>query len=86
MAKYDRKMQDLKTRLSEIYDIDMMQSLLGWDQSTYMPRVARKHADASWRFWRVFPPSAASTKNWANCSMTCNPMQKACLMILMMPA
>src|SRR5688500_20277132 len=38
MAKYDRKMQDLKTRLREIYDIDMMQSLLGWDQSTYMPK------------------------------------------------
>lgn len=38
MAKYDRKMQDLKTRLSEIYDIDMMQSLLDWDQSTYMPK------------------------------------------------
>ena len=38
MAKYDRKMQDLKTRLREIYDIDMMQALLGWDQSTYMPR------------------------------------------------
>ena len=38
MAKYDRKMQDLKTRLSEIYDIDMTQSLLDWDQSTYMPR------------------------------------------------
>ena len=33
MAKYDRKMQDLKTRLSEIYDIDMMQSLLGWNQN-----------------------------------------------------
>ena len=38
MAKYDRKMLDLKIRLSEIYDIDMMQSLLGWDQSTYMPK------------------------------------------------
>jgi carboxypeptidase Taq len=38
MGKYDKKMQELRSRLVEIYDIDMMQALLGWDQSTYMPQ------------------------------------------------
>lgn len=34
------KMNELKTRLREIYDINSVISLLGWDQSTYMPVAA----------------------------------------------
>ena len=32
------KLDELKTRLSEAYDLDMAASLLQWDQATYMPR------------------------------------------------
>ena len=60
MAKYDRKMQDLKTRLSEIYDIDMMQSLLGWDQSTYMPK-GRGARGRSLHFWASSPSQCRKT-------------------------
>ncbi len=31
------KLEELKTRLQEINDLDMAASLLDWDQSTYMP-------------------------------------------------
>jgi carboxypeptidase Taq len=37
MAEMEKKFEELKNRLSEIYDLDMISSLLGWDQSTYMP-------------------------------------------------
>jgi carboxypeptidase Taq len=37
MAKMDKKLAELKIRLAEINDLDMAASLLGWDQSTYMP-------------------------------------------------
>ena len=37
MAEMDEKLEDLKTRLAEINDLDMASSLLHWDQSTYMP-------------------------------------------------
>ena len=37
MAEMEKKYQELKNRLSEIYDLDMVGSLLGWDQATYMP-------------------------------------------------
>jgi carboxypeptidase Taq len=37
MAEMEKKYEELKTRLAEIYDLDMISSLLGWDQSTYMP-------------------------------------------------
>ncbi|MEI7844544.1 MAG: carboxypeptidase M32 [Chloroflexota bacterium] len=37
MAEMDKKLQDLKVRLSEINDLDMAASLLNWDQLTYMP-------------------------------------------------
>ncbi len=33
----ERKLQELKTRLIEIYDLNAANALLGWDQSTYMP-------------------------------------------------
>ena len=37
MAEMEKNYQELKNRLSEIYDLDMISSLLGWDQATYMP-------------------------------------------------
>ena len=37
MAEMEKKFQELKNRLAEIYDLDMINSLLNWDQSTYMP-------------------------------------------------
>jgi carboxypeptidase Taq len=33
----EKKLQELKNRLMEVYDLEMVNSLLGWDQSTYMP-------------------------------------------------
>jgi len=33
----EQKLQELKTLLAEVYDLNMAQSVLGWDQSTYMP-------------------------------------------------
>lgn len=37
MAELEKKYQELKNRLSEIYDLDMVGALLSWDLSTYMP-------------------------------------------------
>src|SRR5512139_1851947 len=37
MAEMEKKYEELKNRLSEIYDLDMIGALLNWDQSTYMP-------------------------------------------------
>ncbi len=37
MAKYDEKLQELKTRLLEVGDLTHINALLGWDQATYMP-------------------------------------------------
>lgn len=37
MAEMETKLAELKTRLAEIYDLNMTGSLLFWDQSTYMP-------------------------------------------------
>ncbi|MBU2611836.1 MAG: carboxypeptidase M32 [Chloroflexi bacterium] len=34
---YQKKLTELKTLLQEIYDLDHIGALLGWDQSTYMP-------------------------------------------------
>jgi carboxypeptidase Taq len=33
----EAKLQELKARLSEAYDLNMVNALLNWDQSTYMP-------------------------------------------------
>jgi carboxypeptidase Taq len=33
----EEKLQELKTRLGEIHDLDKATALLGWDQQTYMP-------------------------------------------------
>ena len=37
MAKPEKKLQDLKTRLLEAGDLDNINALLSWDQTTYMP-------------------------------------------------
>ena len=37
MAKAEKKLQELKTRLIEVSDLTHINELLGWDQSTYMP-------------------------------------------------
>ena len=37
MAKTDKMMEELRTRLVEVGDLQHANSLLGWDQSTYMP-------------------------------------------------
>src|SRR5574338_1246069 len=37
MAKAEKKLQELKTRLLEVGDLGHINALLGWDQSTYMP-------------------------------------------------
>jgi carboxypeptidase Taq len=37
MAEKENKLAELKTRLAEVYDLNMMGSLLFWDQSTRMP-------------------------------------------------
>lgn len=37
MAELDKKMEQLKTRLAEINDLEMAAALLDWDQLTYMP-------------------------------------------------
>ncbi|HEY3310866.1 MAG TPA: carboxypeptidase M32 [Anaerolineales bacterium] len=37
MKDMDHKMQELKTRLAEINDLEMASALLNWDQLTYMP-------------------------------------------------
>ena len=45
----EQKLQELKNRLAEIYDLEMVGLLLGWDQSTYMPvggAVARARQSA----------------------------------------
>ncbi len=33
----NEKIQELKRRLQEVYDLEMSAALLGWDQATYMP-------------------------------------------------
>ncbi len=38
MAEMDSKLQELKTRLMEISDLNGASAVLGWDQATYMPR------------------------------------------------
>jgi carboxypeptidase Taq len=37
MSATEQKLRDLKTRLLEIGDLNHINALLGWDQSTYMP-------------------------------------------------
>ena len=37
MAKPEKKLQELKIRLLEVGDLNHINALLGWDQSTYMP-------------------------------------------------
>src|SRR5574340_861952 len=37
MATAEKKMQELRTRLLEVGDLNHINALLGWDQSTYMP-------------------------------------------------
>jgi len=37
MAKPEKKLQELKTRLLEVGDLNHINALLEWDQSTYMP-------------------------------------------------
>ena len=37
MAEIENKLEQLKTRLAEVNDLEMASSLLHWDQSTYMP-------------------------------------------------
>ena len=37
MAKAEKKLEKLKTRLLEVGDLGHINALLGWDQSTYMP-------------------------------------------------
>jgi carboxypeptidase Taq len=37
VAKPETKLQELKTRLLEVGDLNNINALLGWDQSTYMP-------------------------------------------------
>jgi hypothetical protein len=49
MAELEKKYQELKNRLSEIYDLDMVGALLSWDQSAYMPPVERRRVDANLR-------------------------------------
>jgi carboxypeptidase Taq len=38
MTTAEQKLQDLKARLLEVSDLNHINALLGWDQSTYMPR------------------------------------------------
>ena len=33
----DKKLQELKNILSEVYDLEKIDALLWWDQATYMP-------------------------------------------------
>ena len=33
----EKKLQELKTRLMEVYDLEHVGALLGWDEATYMP-------------------------------------------------
>ena len=33
----EKKLQELKTRLMEVYDLGHVGALLGWDEATYMP-------------------------------------------------
>jgi carboxypeptidase Taq len=37
MSSTEQKLQELKTRLLEVGDLNNINALLGWDQSTYMP-------------------------------------------------
>jgi carboxypeptidase Taq len=37
MTTAEQKLQELKTRLLEINDLNLINALLGWDQTTYMP-------------------------------------------------
>ena len=37
MTTAEQKLQELKIRLLEISDLNNINALLGWDQSTYMP-------------------------------------------------
>ena len=37
MAKAEKNLQDLKTRLLEVGDLNHINDLLNWDQTTYMP-------------------------------------------------
>lgn len=34
----EKKLQELKTRLAEVFDLNAAAAVLGWDQATYMPR------------------------------------------------
>ena len=33
----EEKIEELKNRLREVFDLGCVRSLLGWDQNTYMP-------------------------------------------------
>jgi carboxypeptidase Taq len=35
---HETKMNELRSRLAEMFDLDHISALLGWDQSTYMPK------------------------------------------------
>jgi carboxypeptidase Taq len=37
MARVEKKMQELRSRLLEVGDLNHVNALLGWDQATYMP-------------------------------------------------
>ncbi len=52
----ESKYQELLNRLLEINDLEMAGSVLGWDQTTYMPvGGAASPVDASWRPWAAWP-------------------------------
>ncbi len=40
VEKTEPKLQELKTRLTEIRDIEAATSVLDWDQATYIPHSA----------------------------------------------
>jgi carboxypeptidase Taq len=39
----ENKLQQLKTILAEVSDLNRVAALLGWDQQTYMPKGGAKH-------------------------------------------
>jgi len=86
MAEMERKLEDLKTRLTEINDLEMASALLNWDQSTYMPVGGAAARDGSLPHWPKSHRKSSLTRPSATCWMTWSLMARACPMILTMPA
>jgi len=73
------QLQELKTRLLEVNDLNSANALLSWDQSTYMPpggAAARGRQMATLGAWRT---RSLPIRRLASCSTIYIPIRKPAL-------